>query len=96
SAVTGEGLDRLRAAVLDAAGAGDIKSGLVLTNERHFDAVRRAGSVLDEALRGFEIKTADILAAELGEAWQILGEITGVTASEHIIDEIFSKFCLGK
>ena len=48
------------------------------------------------ALEGLSLMPADVIALELKEAWDALGEITGQTATEHIIDNIFSKLCLGK
>jgi len=38
----------------------------------------------------------DILSVDIKSAWEYLGEISGLTASEEIINEIFSKFCVGK
>ncbi|MGN1052407.1 MAG: hypothetical protein ACI4SH_03345 [Candidatus Scatosoma sp.] len=38
----------------------------------------------------------DLLSVSLQSAWEILGEITGETASEEIVGEIFAKFCVGK
>ena len=38
----------------------------------------------------------DMVSVEVEECWQILGEITGQTASEAVVDEIFSRFCVGK
>ena len=40
--------------------------------------------------------TLDIFDMQIKKIWKKLGEITGETANEAIIDEIFSKFCLGK
>ena len=48
----------------------------------------------DEGL--IDIKEPVTIGQDIKEAWQYLGEITGKTASEEIIDEIFSKFCVGK
>lgn len=38
----------------------------------------------------------DMLTVDISQAWQKLGEITGETANEEIVNEIFSKFCVGK
>ena len=40
--------------------------------------------------------TVDVLAIDLKEAWDALGEITGETANEQIIKTVFEKFCVGK
>jgi tRNA modification GTPase len=52
--------------------------------------------MLQNALSGVGILPIDLLAADLTEAWKKLGEITGATAPEEVIDEIFDKFCVGK
>ena len=44
----------------------------------------------------FDFATMDILSSEIKSAWSHLGEISGITSDEAIIDKIFSKFCLGK
>jgi len=58
--------------------------------------VQRALSSLADAIASFETTTLDIVSAQIKTAWHALGEITGVTSDEAIIDKIFSKFCLGK
>ena len=40
--------------------------------------------------------TLDLLAIDIKDGWDALGEISGKTATEEIIDNIFSKFCVGK
>jgi len=97
SARTGDGVEELLAALTDAVSDGMPRGGgLVLLTERHYDAVRRARNAALQGLSGIEHKLLDMLAADVRECWEILGEITGVNASETIIDAIFSKFCLGK
>ena len=44
----------------------------------------------------FDFTTMDIVSSEIKNAWNSLGEISGVTSDEAILDKIFSKFCLGK
>ena len=58
--------------------------------------MKRAKSALMQTIENCNNTTLDILSITLMQAWQDLGEITGTTASEHIIDEIFARFCLGK
>jgi tRNA modification GTPase len=71
-------------------------SELVLTNERHIDCLTRVQNCLQEALRALAADTLDCVSLNLREAWETLGEITGATASEDIVDRIFQRFCLGK
>lgn len=70
-------------------------SGFVI-EERHYRSLERAKSSLERALNGCRCMTMDFLTVDISEVWQALGEITGETANEEIIQEIFSKFCVGK
>ena len=51
---------------------------------------------MSDALNAFSVSTADLCSIDVLDAWSALGEVSGATASELIIDEIFSKFCVGK
>lgn len=77
--------------------AGDIEnSDLLITNERHLSCLKLAKQQLAEAQTNCANATLDVVASALRRAWETLGEITGSTAREDIIDRIYSKFCLGK
>lgn len=77
--------------------AGEIEnSDLLITNERHLSCLKLAKQQIDEAKANCKIATLDVVASLLRQAWETLGEITGSTAREDIIDRIYSKFCLGK
>lgn len=77
--------------------AGDIEnSDLLITNERHLACLKLAKQQLAEAQANCRSATLDIVSSALRQAWETLGEITGSTAREDIIDRIYSKFCLGK
>ena len=69
---------------------------LYITNARHLEGLVRANKALLNAQNNLDIVTLDAIATDLKYAWQALGEITGETASEEIINRIFEKFCLGK
>ncbi len=98
SAKQNVGIEELKQKIYDmfAAKGPTIQNGIVLTNARHIDCLTNAHKVLQQILAECTTSSMDILAASLREAWQILGEITGTTADEAIIDRIYSKFCLGK
>ena len=64
--------------------------------ERHYDALRRAKNSVQKALLACKGESLDLIAIDMKECWDALGEITGETATEKIIEEIFSKFCVGK
>jgi tRNA modification GTPase len=51
---------------------------------------------IDVALEETQRATLDIVTSAMRDAWATLGEITGTSAQESIIDRIYSKFCLGK
>lgn len=69
----------------------------IVTNARHADALRKTGEALSSAYKGLKEKvTADFIAADLRQALYHLGEITGEISNEDLLDNIFSKFCIGK
>lgn len=96
SALTKENMESLKSAMYDkAVGSADINADF-LCEERHLEALKRAKNAILSALNNFENATSDILAIDIRIAWEVLGEITGKTATEEIINNIFSKFCVGK
>lgn len=97
SARTGENIDQLKQMIFERTISGSVNTNkFYLTNTRHITAVKEALSHLENALKIFDTTSMDILSSELKQAWQSLGEITGETNNEAIIDRIFEKFCLGK
>ena len=77
--------------------AGDIAtSDLLITNERHLSCLKQAHAQTLETLQACKTTTLDIVANGLKAIWDSLGQITGTSASEDIINRIYSKFCLGK
>ena len=100
SAKHGDGIAELEDAIAgrilsDArVGTGD---AAVVSNARHLALLERCKGDLESFLDGLEMgMSKDILVIDLQNAWENLGLITGDTASEDLIDTIFSKFCLGK
>ena len=73
------------------------EDAVMITNERHKEAAIMADKALGEALSllegGF---TEDLAYINLEKAVSCLGEITGMTVSEEVMSEVFSKFCVGK
>lgn len=96
SAATGEGLESLLKA-LDARISGSAPEDEALTVQRHIDRARGAQAALVRAERALASGVPlDVAAVELWEARRELGEITGDDASEAVVSEIFSRFCVGK
>lgn len=78
---------------------GDVsqESSLIITNARHEDLLRKASDSLDSAVRSAsEGEALEIVEIDVHEAYDRLGEIIGESVSDDIIDEVFSRFCLGK
>ncbi|SMC00192.1 tRNA modification GTPase trmE [Thermanaeromonas toyohensis ToBE] len=100
SAKTGEGLEELGRKIRDLILSGRALRGPgepLLLRERHKVALERALEHVEDALRGWsEGIPWDLVSVDLQGAWEALGEITGETAREEILDRIFSEFCLGK
>ena len=75
----------------------NVDSDIVITNQRHKCQIEKAIKNLNLALESLEKNMPiDIVAISLKDVLSDLGEITGEEASEEIINEIFSRFCLGK
>ena len=99
SAVTGEGIAELRAAIV-AAVAGDdggVREAGMLTNLRQHQAVTQALRGLDAARVAVSSAIPhEMVMLDLYEALRGLDTLTGVTTSEDVLRLIFSKFCIGK
>lgn len=96
SAHTGEGMEELRE-LLYARGFGRENDGAFLIEERHHRALERARTAAAAAKQAIEEGLPpELYAEELRAAYAALGEITGETATEAVIAEIFEKFCVGK
>ncbi|MBE6935085.1 MAG: tRNA uridine-5-carboxymethylaminomethyl(34) synthesis GTPase MnmE [Ruminococcaceae bacterium] len=96
SAATGEGVPELLAAIATDFAADRAVGESLVTNPRQADALSRAADAVARAVEAAELLTADVVCTDVEQAAEILGEITGQTASEDIISQIFSRFCVGK
>jgi tRNA modification GTPase len=98
SAITGEGLDKLRAAILTSFDTTALESGsLLVTNARHHDLLVRASAELLKAQQELASRSSEeVVLVPLHNALRLLGEITGETTTEDILSEIFATFCIGK
>lgn len=98
SAGTGEGLEALKEQLLSLAlSHADTAGSALLTNTRHIELVRQSREALKRALDSIEAgMPVDCAVVDLREAWDLLGSITGDTVHDDMVEEIFSRFCLGK
>jgi len=94
SAKTGAGLDRLRQAILEAAGWSATGESVYLARERHLRALQTGRAHLAAAER--ELPRWELFAEELRLAQVALGAITGEYRADDLLGEIFARFCVGK
>ncbi len=99
SAVTGEGLEKLFQILKQKAFGSSSYSekNAVVSNSRHFDCLRRAKASLEKAEESIAAKmSGEFIAVDLHKAADDLGEIIGIVTSDDILNNIFTKFCIGK
>jgi len=99
SAKNGTGIDKLEAEIKKIIlGSYDIDvNNMVLINQRHKKHLSDAANMIKNAKKAMELKMSEEFpASDLRNAYEIIGEITGETVNEDILDGIFSKFCIGK
>src|SRR5699024_9927580 len=94
-----EGIDRLETAISETFFEGDIDTAdfTYVSNVRHIQLLNQAKETLEDAMEGLEMEMPlDMVQIDVTRTWEILGEIIGDTASDALIDQLFSQFCLGK
>ena len=99
SALTGSGIKDVEnvtlRAVLDE--ENPFSQQAVVTSVRHLDALKKARSNLDSTIEEIEKGvSSEFVSIFLRDALDCLGQITGIVTSENILENIFSKFCIGK
>ena len=99
SAQEKNGLEQLEQKIsqLFFAGALEVSNQVFVTNVRHIQILEESLAHLVGFLNGLELGlSVDFLVIDLQNAWEKLGKITGETVEDDLLDQIFSKFCLGK
>lgn len=88
----------LKEKLLELAGANLLhQNQTIVTNARHYEALNKAKTSLDNVTNGLEQKiSGDLLAVDIRNCLYHLGEITGQISSEDLLASIFSRFCIGK
>ena len=99
SALTGQGIDALEGAILETVLSGQVTASdlPVVSNPRHKERLSQALDHVEAALAAARSGlTADLVAIDLTAAVYVLGQVTGQTASDDLLESIFSRFCIGK
>ncbi|WP_373894380.1 tRNA uridine-5-carboxymethylaminomethyl(34) synthesis GTPase MnmE [Virgibacillus sp. CBA3643] len=99
SLIQEEGINELESAIATTFFAGEIDTGdlTYVSNVRHIQLLKQANLALEDAMEGIEMgMPLDIIQIDVTRAWEFLGEIIGDTASDGLINQLFSQFCLGK
>lgn len=97
SAATGSGIDLLRDHLKACVGYTAAGEGLFMARRRHVDALQRALELIEQGAGQLsEHGAGELLAEDLRQAQQVLGEITGEVSSDDLLGKIFSSFCIGK
>lgn len=98
SAKTDMGIDKLRERMRSVVDTSSINSGsVVVSNMRHYEALTLAHEALGDAQHALSMSlSGDLISEDIRRIIHHLGEITGDITSDHILQSIFSKFCIGK
>jgi len=96
SAKTGAGVEILKGYLKEKMGLHSSTEGSFMARRRHLDALQRTRMALTTALNHAHSYQSELLAEELRQAQQALGEITGEFTADDLLGQIFSTFCIGK
>jgi tRNA modification GTPase len=98
SAKEKQGLDTLENSLLTAVNLNALNTNeVIVSNIRHLEALQKTEEALNRVLYGIDNPiTSDFLALDIKQALHYLGEIVGTVTTDDLLDNIFSKFCIGK
>lgn len=90
-------IDKLKDKIFEKAiDGGNVSNTLILTNVRHIEVLKKAKKDIENIKETIFDNSLDLVSLDIRQLYECLGEITGETIDEKVIDQIFSKFCLGK
>lgn len=90
-------LEERIAAMFFAGSIENTSNNIMVTNARHIGLLKQAETALDAVLEGIETgMPVDLVQIDMTRAWDLLGEITGDSYQDELLDQLFSQFCLGK
>lgn len=97
SAINNIGIDELLSRIAKISEKDEKQDELLVTNARHYDAMMRTLAALLVAQESLtEGQPIDIIASDIREAIHYIGEITGEVTTDEVLNNIFSRFCIGK
>ena len=99
SLVENIGLEQIEDAIVDMVFKGEVKrkDQVMVTNVRHKNSLEKAQHSLSDGISAVKQRLLlDFIEVDYKNAWEYLGEITGDTVGEDLLDHIFSNFCIGK
>jgi tRNA modification GTPase len=98
SAASKTNINGLKDKILSSFQIKNVKAGdVMVTNLRHYTNLTQTNEALDRVLHGMDAGiTGDFLAMDIRQSLHYLGEITGSISTDDLLDNIFSKFCIGK
>jgi len=86
-------LTKIKASIGDT----NIGNQLIVTNARHYEALQRSYTAISRVKEGLETQIpGDLLAMDIRETLEFLGEITGSVSNDELLGNIFANFCIGK
>jgi tRNA modification GTPase len=75
----------------------DMRNAVTISNTRHYEALVRAQAAIQRVQEGLQMQiSGEFLSMDLQDCLTALGEITGQISSQEVLNNIFSKFCIGK
>jgi len=99
SIISGTGIELLEDTIKSMFYSGDIEidSDIIVTNIRHKNQLTKSLNNIEQAIKDIKNNVPiDCIEVDLKSCWENLGEISGDTITEDILDKIFSEFCIGK
>ncbi len=98
SAQQKSGIEELKTAILEKVNLAKLNTdGVIVSNIRHLEALQKTESALNRVLTNLDTPIAsDFLASDIKQALHYLGEITGIVTTDDLLENIFTKFCIGK
>ena len=98
SAASKNNLESLKSKLIEVLDISQFKnSNTIVTNVRHYEGLIQTKEAMQKVLKGISDNiTHDFLAADIRQSLHALGEITGEITNDDLLNNIFSKFCIGK